>query len=75
MKSCTEIARLIDEREMDGLPLLKNVRLKLHFIVCSGCKKYNLFSKKLHTILISTTAFEPATLTAEEKEKLRNHLG
>ncbi len=74
MKNCKEIAELIDQRDFDKLSFSQKFRLRIHFLRCEGCKKYNVFSKKLSDLLVQTKG-KPQQLTPTEKNRLKDAVG
>ncbi len=42
MMNCQQATRLISESQDRALPLSQRVSLKVHLIMCSGCKNFSL---------------------------------
>ena len=54
MLNCQEVSRLYSEAQDRELSLKENVSLKLHIVMCSGCRN---FGKQMHTIRQAMQAF------------------
>ncbi len=49
MLSCKEAARLISEAQDRDLSVKEKANLKLHTLICSGCKNYQKQIRFIHT--------------------------
>lgn len=49
--SCKKSTELVEKKSIIGLPLLENMRLKLHIAICNACKRYEAQSKIIDLIL------------------------
>ncbi|MDD2808018.1 hypothetical protein [Rhodoferax sp.] len=42
MMNCKQATRLISESQERPLPLAEKMSLKVHFMICTGCKNFSL---------------------------------
>ncbi len=41
MKSCREISKLVSRSLDESLPFWSQVQIKMHFLMCQGCRRFN----------------------------------
>ena len=77
MKSCEEIAYLVEQSHFKELTFKERMSLKLHELLCTCiiCKNYSKESKALHkAILEQTNHSEVLKLSSTEKDRIRKKL-
>lgn len=66
--NCEEAVKICDKSQYNEAGLWDKIRLKLHLILCGGCKKYSSSNSKL-TSLCSKAKLN--ALTHQQKEAMK----
>lgn len=54
MLNCHEVTRLLSESQERSLALKERVSLKIHVLMCSGCRN---FGKQMHVLRLAMRAY------------------
>jgi predicted anti-sigma-YlaC factor YlaD len=74
---CHDVARLASESLDRRLPLLTKLRVRLHLLICAGCRHYAAQLRALRETLLSRSGkgpendVPPSDLSEEAKARLR----
>ena len=75
--SCKRATELIDQRQLEPLSRLDNLRLGIHTRMCSACRHYQKESEFLDAVLTRGLSGKKGGLSVEEKkdliERIREH--
>ncbi len=78
MPNCREVTRLVSEGLDRDLPFLSRLALRLHLLMCGGCRRFARQMRLLHeTVRKHVAAGQPAdaaVLSAEAKERIRQQM-
>ena len=59
MMSCEHATRLASERQERPLTLRENTELKMHLIICSGCREFSRQMDALRSLIRDQPADQP----------------
>ena len=80
MLSCREVTRLVSESLDRELPLRQRVSMKMHFMMCKLCSRYNKQLANLREAVRLYSRREedmdiyPASLSTEARERIKQAL-
>ena len=78
MPNCREVTRLVSEGLDRELPFLSRLSLRLHLVMCGGCRRFARQLRFLHEAVRQHVAAgqpaDAAVLSAEAKERIRQRL-
>ena len=69
--NCDEANHTCDKTQYKEASLWEKIKLNIHLIYCSACRKYTARNTKLTQVVQKS---KPKTLAAEQKEKMEKAL-
>lgn len=72
--SCKEATRLMVQREFEPLTISQRLRLNLHLVMCTCCRRFRVQSTVLNTALGKMDKNETENLSIEKKETIASLL-
>lgn len=74
MRTCQEITEAIEKQEITGVSVSDKVLMRMHFLYCKSCRRYQKDSKILDRMLRLNRVQQPEEhFTKKEIEKIKNH--
>jgi hypothetical protein len=75
---CREVVRILSQAMDSKLPLSMRIKLRLHYLICAWCKRYEKHLHELRKFASSvpdhTDAFSEDTLSPTAKERMKEAL-
>jgi len=72
---CREVVRILSQSMDSKLPLSMRLKLRLHYLICAWCQRYEKHLRELRKFTVSvpdhTEAFPEDTLSARAKERMK----
>ena len=72
---CREVVRILSQSMDSRLPLSMRLKLRLHYLICAWCRRYEKHLRELRKFAASfpdhTEAFPEDTLSAGAKERMK----
>jgi len=74
--ACEEISRLASDKLERRLSFIERLRLRLHLLMCSACRHYDVHITKLHRILKKRqkNTWSDVQLPSDKREKIKTSL-
>ena len=76
---CREVVRILSQSMDSKLPLILRIKLRLHYVICAWCQRYD---KQLHELRKFTSSvpshlgdFSADTLSPSAKDRMKKALG